>query len=116
MPPGGKSGAAQVPRLTTLTIATTLQKHARYLAQLAAGAARLLVDSDGEDLAEEAETHTERHARMLQLAASKGAEVTETDAVRRRLDLWKTHRQTRAHAIIWSPSHPTTHCSFALGR
>ncbi|GAQ85163.1 hypothetical protein KFL_002220070 [Klebsormidium nitens] len=49
------------------------KKHARYLQQLAAGRGRLLIDSDGEDLAEEAETHAERHARMLHLAAAEGA-------------------------------------------
>lgn len=49
--------------------------------QLAAGTGRLLIDSDGEDLAEEAETHTERHARMLQLAAAKEPGIEPADKV-----------------------------------
>lgn len=53
----------------------SLQKHARYLKQLAGGTARLLIDSDGEDLTEEAETHAERHARMVQAAAAKVASI-----------------------------------------
>jgi hypothetical protein len=52
-----------------------LQKHARYLKQLAGGTARLLIDSDGEDLTEEAETHAERHARMVEAAAAKVASI-----------------------------------------
>eukprot|EP00243_Klebsormidium_subtile_P001740 TRINITY_DN13224_c0_g1_i1.p1 TRINITY_DN13224_c0_g1~~TRINITY_DN13224_c0_g1_i1.p1 ORF type:complete len:296 (-),score=58.88 TRINITY_DN13224_c0_g1_i1:109-996(-) len=57
------------------------KKHARYLQQLAAGTGRLLIDSDGEDLAEEAETHAERHSRMLELAAvdKAGTEAAEQE-------------------------------------